>query len=379
MNEVKIFLVGGGTGGPTTPLLAIAEEVRGLKPAAEIFFIGHRGKIDSQFLQGAPFPVKYLSLPAGKWRRYFSLLNVSDVFKTILGFIKALYLMQRFRPDIVVGAGSFVQVPVAWAAFFYRVPVIIHQQDLQILLSTRLAAPAAKFITVSFDLSAKELPSSSGLFSKAREKKIIWTGNPVRRAILEGSREEGRKLFHLRAELPVLLVMGGGTGAEHINEALEQALPELLKYVEVIHITGGRSSRLLREQLPESFAPRYHDAQFLGRDLAQAYAAADLVLARGGMATIAELSSLGKPAILVPLPGAQEENARLLAFLQAAVGVSEAHLKPQLLVRLVRKILWSREIQETLRENINKIMPHDAAQKLAKLIVKIYEERHSTK
>ncbi|MBI4050054.1 MAG: UDP-N-acetylglucosamine--N-acetylmuramyl-(pentapeptide) pyrophosphoryl-undecaprenol N-acetylglucosamine transferase [Candidatus Doudnabacteria bacterium] len=376
---MTIFLAGGGSGGPTTPLLAVATELKKQKKDVEIFFIGNNRRLDQPFLQDFGSPVKYLSLPAGKWRRYFSLLNLTDLLRTFFGFWKALYLLKRYQPDIVIGAGSFVQVPLAWAAFFRKIPVLVHQPDLPILLSTRLVVPVAKVITVSFNLSGKELPASSGLFKRGGKDRVIWTGNPVRREILHGSREQARQIFGLAGGRPVLLVMGGARGARRINETVAAALPELLRYVEVIHATGGKSSaRLAREQLPSTLAGRYHDFQFLGEKLPHAYAAADLVLGRGGMATIAELSTLGKPAILVPLAGPQEENVRLLAFLKAAVGVREEYLEPKFLVRLVRKILWSREIQETLRENISRLMPHDADRKIAKLIVKICEEHQPT-
>lgn len=369
---MRIFLVGGGTGGPTAPVFAVAGALRELQPQTEFFFISTGTVIDKRFQGSLKIKADWLTIPAGKWRRYFSPLNLVDIFKTLYGFLRFLYLLKKNHPDIIFGAGSFVQVPVAWAARISGIPVVIHQQDLTVLLSTRLALPATRLITTTFDLTAKDLPDSSGLFAKTPRGKVVVTGNPLRRELLRGSVAQARQVFGLNDKFPTLLVIGGGGGARRLNEAIISSLPELTKYVQVIHITGGRSKKIVHS--------RYHQFEFLEDDLAHAYAVADLVISRAGMSTIAELSALGKAAIIVPLPNsAQMENVRYLASCKAAVGVLEDYLEPRFIVSLVRKILWNREIQNTLKTNIKKIMPHDADQKIAKLLIKVYEESRAKK
>lgn len=358
------------------PLAAVAEAVLRLQPEAEFFFAGQAGALERKLLDG--IDVKYLSVPAGKWRRYFSLLNFTDLFKTFFGFLRALYLIGKYRPHAVFGAGSYAQVPVIWAAYLRGVPAMAHQQDLELLLSTRLVAPAARSITVSFEATAANLPEGSGLFKKIRKSKIVLTGNPVRRSVLDGSAARGRKIFGLNRDYPALLIMGGGTGSEKINSVFMESAPELLKYFQVIHVTGGRAAAAPEEVKQNS---HYHPYEFLAaEELRHAYAACDLVVCRAGMSTIAELSALGKAAMLVPLPQSpQEDNVRYLTVQRAAIGVFQEFFDAELLVKVTRKVIWSRELLETLRRNIKKVLPAGAAEKIAWLLIRLAKERHEQK
>lgn len=366
---MRIFLVGGGTGGPTAPLIAVARQIRKREPETEFFFVGSGSVSERKLLSDSGFPIKILSVPAGKWRRYFSLWNLVDIFKFFFGFIRALFLIKRVRPDLVFGAGSFVQVPVAWAAFFCHVPVVVHQQDVRLLLATRLAAPVAKAVTATFDFAALDLAAFSGMFKKIPKSKVVTTGNPIRLDVLSGTRAEAERIFKLNSNFPTVLALGGATGSVRMNEVVRKSLPELLKYVQLIHVTGPDKAGTV-------VSPHYHAYEFLGaEELRHAYAAADLVVGRAGMSTISELSALGKPAILVPLPdSAQEDNARLLAFFKSAVVVFQEFFDAELLVRLVRKMLWSADLPASLSRNIKKLMPHDAAERVVKVLMKVYAE-----
>lgn len=364
---MRIFLVGGGTGGPSAPLLAVAEALRESRQDSEFFFIGTKKGVERKLLAATDLPVKFLTIPAGKWRRPFSWLNVLDLFRTAAGFLRSLYLVAHYRPDVIFAAGSYVQVPVVWAGFLLRVPAVVHQQDFRLSFATRLAAPAARAVTVCFSYSERELPEFSGLFRKLPKSKVHVTGNPVRREILRGSAAEARKIFGLGADFPTVLIMGGGMGAKRLNEIVVEALPELTRYVQIIHVTGGKSSG----QRPAP-ADHYHAYDFLGKNLNHAYAVADLVISRGGMSTITELSALGKAAILVPLPGSpQEDNVRLLAVLKLAIGVFEEMLTSEVLVSLVRKVLWDPNIQRQLREDIKNLNQPGADKQIAKLILRL--------
>ena len=371
MEKFRIFLVGGGTGGPIAPLLAVAEELRALDPKIELFFAGTGGKLEKQFLDNAGLAITNLYIPAGKWRRYFSLLNFTDLFKTFFGFLRAWYLLGKYRPAVVFGAGSYAQVPVMWAAWLRGVPVVAHQQDLEPLLSTRLVAPVAKTLTVSFEQTVAALPEGSGLFKKAGKSKVVWTGNPVRREVLSGSTARARKTFSLSRDYPTLLVMGGGTGSEKINSVLAEAVPELLRYFQVIHVTGSRPAAMPRHA-------HYHGCEFLtAAQLRHAYAVADLAVCRAGMSTIAELSALGKAAMLVPLPQSpQEDNVDYLVTRRAVIGISQDFFTAELLVNVARKAIWSKPLLETLRKNIRKVLPTDAAEKIAALLIRLGRERY---
>lgn len=364
---MKIFLVGGGTGGPTAPLLAVAEELVSQHPKTQIFMIGTRRGLEKTLLETTSVPIFYLTVPAGKWRRYLDWRNFSDIFKTLFGFVKALVLIRKHQPNVVFGAGSFVQVPVCWAAYILGIPVIVHQQDFDLLLSTRLTAPIARFVTVTFSYTGKNISDFSGMFKKIDQSKIISTGNPVRKQIHDGSAEQGRKIFGLSDDYPTILVMGGGSGSAKINEVVGQALAALCQYVQVIHLTGAKIPAPVKSQ-----NKHYHPYSFLTIDLAHAYAVADLVISRGGMSTIAELAALGKTAILVPLPGSpQEKNVLFVSALGCAIGLPEQQFTADSLVELVRKVLWDKDLQTTLKQNIKKLLPPDADKQIAKLILNI--------
>lgn len=370
---MRIVLVGGGSGGATAPVLATAEALVKLNKQIELFLIGTKFGVETKLLQLSPLPIQHLIVPAGKWRRYFSFWNLVDLFKIILGFFKSFLILKKLRPAAIFGAGSYVQVPVSWAAFLLKIPVVIHQPDRELLLSTRLVLPIAKAVTISFASGENKLPSFTGLFAKTAAKKTVLTGNPFRRELLQGKVLQARKIFNLNEDYPTLLVMGGSLGAEKINQTILRALPELSRYVQIIHLTGKKSSRTFHVR-PDAHS-NYHPFEFLGPELRHAYTVADLVICRAGMSTITELAVLGKAAILIPLPQSpQEDNVRLLSHLKCAIGVFEEFLNPGLLVKLVRKVLWSREIQEVLKRNISQIMPRDADLKIAKILLKIAKE-----
>jgi UDP-N-acetylglucosamine--N-acetylmuramyl-(pentapeptide) pyrophosphoryl-undecaprenol N-acetylglucosamine transferase len=367
---MKIFFVGGGTGGPTAALLAVAEALHKLESSAEFFLISGGGGVEKKLLENFRLPITHLTIPAGKWRRPFSFLNLLDFFKTAAGFLKSWFFLHKYKPDLIFGAGSYVQVPMSFAGYVSGVPIVIHQQDFVLSLSTRLVRPIAKAVTVSFSFSGKEMPEASGLFKLTRKTKIHVTGNPVRKEVFGGSAAEARKLFGLNQDYPTVLIMGGGSGAAKINEVVASALPELTKYVQVIHLTGAKLRKI-----PGQNQPHYHAYEFLSTELKHAYAVADLVVSRAGMSTISELAVLGKAVILIPLPQSpQEINAGVLARAQLVFGVAQELLTPELLVRLIRKILWDRDLSKGMSEGMKHFMPRNADRRIAHVLLKVCEQ-----
>ncbi|MEK9151858.1 MAG: glycosyltransferase, partial [Patescibacteria group bacterium] len=211
-----IVLTGGGTLGPVTPLLAVAEELKKLRPDATFHWIGTFSGPERGLVEAAGMP--FSAIRSGKLRRYFSLQNLVDHARLMLGIGDALKVLGRLRPAAVVSAGGFVAVPVAWAAALLGIPVHVHQLDLRPGLANRLTAPFAKSISVGFE----ELVGRFG-------RRAVWTGNPVRSSILKGSADEGRRLFGVSKDAPVLLVLGGGTGSAVVNSLVAGSLPRLSK------------------------------------------------------------------------------------------------------------------------------------------------------
>ena len=356
---MRIILAGGGTGGPAIPLLAVAAQIKKLKPDAEFLFVGTNSGPERQM--AAQAGIKFTTIPAAKLRRYFSLKNAWDFFVLIRGFMAARSVIKDFRPDLVFSVGSYVAVPICWAAKMAKVPILIHQQDARIGLANKLTAPFAAFITTALEQTAKEFHSGTGF---EKEPKVIteWVGNPVREDFLN-FQISGREFFNLNSDLPILLITGGATGAQQINEVVKEALPELLKAHQIIHITG-KGNRV------EYNDPNYHQYEFLAHELPTAMKIADIVVSRAGLSTIAELSALGKVAIIVPMPDShQEENAALLKKTNSAVVLDKDEFSSETLARVIVSLKFNQKRCELLSGNIRKIMPHDSAERIAKIII----------
>ena len=214
-------------------------------------------------------------------------------------------------------------------------------------------AKYAKIISVTFQKSLADFPS----------KKAVLTGNPVRADILNGNKEEGYKFFKFSPEIPTILIIGGGTGALHLNRVVMEALPELIKFCQVIHLTGGKVSKTTDH-------PRYQAHDFLAEQLKNAYAISDLVITRAGLSTLTELSALGKPAIIIPIPNShQHDNAIEFFKNNAALMIEEKNLTPQDFANAVKEVVQDKAQLQNLTRNILQIMPQNAAKNIVKMIL----------
>jgi UDP-N-acetylglucosamine--N-acetylmuramyl-(pentapeptide) pyrophosphoryl-undecaprenol N-acetylglucosamine transferase len=363
---MKILLVGGGSGGPVSPLLAISQHILKTHPKAEFLFVGTKNGPEAVMAKSAG--INFISIISGKWRRYFSWKNFVAPFQILAGIIQSLKILKAFRPTCVFGTGSFVQVPVVWAAWFFKIPIVLHQQDVRPSLANKLCEFCATKITVTFAESAKNFSTGLGLFYKKHPgDKITITGNPFREELRTANKAEAQEFFHLRPDLPTLLVLGGGTGAEFLNNLIIDCLPRLSKTVQIIHSTGhGKFKAEIKEN--------YHPFEFI-QNMAQAYAAADIVLARAGLSTLTELSNLRKLSIIVPMPQSHQElNGLFLIRAEAAIVIGQKRVTPASFIGLVRKLLFAQEAQDILKHNIGKIMPHEANEKISELILKLAEK-----
>jgi len=326
----RILLTGGGTGGHIIPLLAIAER---LPKDVKILILGSN-------IKNISFP--YKNVLAGKWRRYFSLKNFIDIFKAPLGILQALWYVFRFMPDICFGKGGYASLPGVLACWLYRIPIIIHESDTIPGAANRFSALFADKVCVSFEQAKK-------YFS---EKKVIFTGNPVRRQILLGK--------SLSKDKPVILILGGSQGAQYINEIISAILPDILKRARVIHLCGpGKISNIA--------LPGYEQYEFI-ENIEDFYATADVIVSRAGANSLAEISALKKPAIIIPLPGSsfehQRENAYVFAKNNAAIVIEEENLGPYLLRDKLFKLLDEPLVAQKMGEHAYDLNPIDAAEKI---------------
>lgn len=356
---MRIILTGGGTMGSVTPLLAVAEELKKREASAEFLWLGTKSGPEKKVVES--FGIKFRSVPAGKLRRYFSGWNFLMPFLLAAGFFKSLWLIFKFKPQMILSAGGFVAVPVIWAGWILRVTSLVHQEDLRPGLANKLTARFAKIITVTFSDSLKYFP------------RAIVTGNPVRQEIFSGSIDRAAENFNLEKDLPTIFILGGGTGATSLNKIVVAAARELVKFCQVIHMTGGRVDESLRagiENIKRETA-RYHSVEFLGKDLPDVFTVADLMISRAGMATLTELAVLGKPTVLIPISGShQEDNAYYFKKQNAVVLWDERNLTPENFSAAVRELLNNKVELESLSRNIGETMSADAAQKIVDEILK---------
>jgi UDP-N-acetylglucosamine--N-acetylmuramyl-(pentapeptide) pyrophosphoryl-undecaprenol N-acetylglucosamine transferase len=358
---MKIILSGGGSGGPVSPVLAVAEQIRKLKSQAKFLFIGTRTGPERKMVTEAG--MEYRWVPAARWRRFWSIKNLFSPFWLILGILKSLWLVYKFRPSVMFSAGGFVAVPVAWASWLCGAKIIIHQQDAQIGLANKLIRPFASCITASFEQTAKNFAGGSGLPGDRAKAVAEWVGNPVRPEVTRKN-DSAMKFFGLHGDLTILLVLGGATGAVQINKLVEELLPELVKSFQVIHQTGKGKNRI---KLKDT---NYHPIELIGfNEYTSALQLADLVISRAGLSSIAELSALGKTAIVIPMPFThQEANAQILLRANAAAVLMRKQVTKENVLKILNVLKFDPKASPLLSNNISKLMPHDAAVRIAELI-----------
>ncbi len=275
----RIVLTGGGTAGHVMPHLAILSELR--KSNFDVVYIGSGG-IEKELAVKHGIPFHQIS--TGKLRRYFSLQNFLDVFRIVVGFFEAFVLMLRLRPAVIFSKGGFVAVPVTLAAWMCGVPVVTHESDYSPGLANKIIGPFSKKILYTFPETQKYLGSG----------KAILVGSPVRPDLFSGDVETGRSYCGFSDKKPILLVMGGSQGAQRINDALRDVLPDLLSKFNIVHLTGkGKSINVS--------SPGYRGFEFVGEQLKDIFAASELVVSRAGANSIFELLALNKPMLLIPL------------------------------------------------------------------------------
>lgn len=367
--------IGGETGGPVMPLIAVAKAWQEQDSNLHPIFVDVKKSVASRVVARNNYIFK--SIFAGKLRRYWTIKNFLTPFLVLIGFIQSILILIKYRPKVAVGAGGYVQIPVIFAAWILRIPTVIHQQDIVPTLANKICALVASRITTTFEKSVKDFPQGSG-FSKnyAKFNKIEWTGNPFESKsvqISQNTKDQAQKLFKLQSDWPTVLVSGGGSGARGLNQALIHNLPELLKVAQVIHSTGVGKSVKPPIDLP-AVHDRYHQYEYI-ENMDLALVAADVVIARAGVGTITDLSAFSKISIIVPMPDSHQEwNALYLYEHEAAIVKDQRDITPETFGKIVRKVLFDVAEQKKLQKNMQNIMPHDGAQRMLKIILNLIQD-----
>ena len=372
---MRIVIAGGGTGGHTSAGLAVAAALE--KRGADIHWIGSRAGIEARRVPEAGLP--FHPIHAGKLRRYWDWQNVPDLaLRAPAGAAQSWRLLRRLRPALLFATGGFVSLPPALAARALAIPIVVHEQTAVPGLANRIVSRFARRIALTFPLSGNELP---------RDRTVL-TGNPLRPELEGGSREAACRHFSFDQALPIVYVTGGAQGSHKINRTVGEMLPALLTNCQIIHQCGdsartgdrawlGGRARALAEPLRR----RYALVPYVGAELRDVYAAADLVVGRSGAGTVNECLHLGKPAIYIPLPGTsgdeQTANARLVEAAGGGVLFPQVSLTPNRLLEAVRRLLADRSALGVMADRARSLAVPDAAQRLARLIFEVATPRSS--
>jgi UDP-N-acetylglucosamine--N-acetylmuramyl-(pentapeptide) pyrophosphoryl-undecaprenol N-acetylglucosamine transferase len=362
-----IVIAGGGTGGHTSPGLAVAAALRarGLTCA----WIGSRSGLEARRAPEAGIP--YHAIRTGKLRRALDWRNVPDVFVNApAGVLQAWRVLRRLRPHVVFATGGFVALPVALAAKLARVPVVVHEQTAVPGLANRVAARVARRVAITFAESAQFFGSTP----------TVLTGNPLRPELRTGRRASALEHFGFDPALPLVYVTGGAQGAHAINRAVGEVLPDLLAHTQCLHqcgdnpATGDRAWLTARRAaLTPTLAARYALRPWVGDELADVYAAAALVVSRAGAGTVNECCQLGVPALYIPLPGAagdeQTANATLVARAGGGAILAQAAMTPILLVEQIQELLADPARLKEMGERARSLAVPDAADRIASLLL----------
>ncbi len=364
---MRVIIAGGGTGGHLFPGLAVAEEFKNRDASTEVIFVGTEFGIEARVVPREGYPIKFV--------RAEGLVGVSAVkkikaaIKMFLSVIDSYKIIKAVRPDIVIGVGGYASGAIVFLAFLLSIPTIILEQNSVPGLTNKVLGRFVDTVCITYQESIPFFPKT----------KTFLTGNPIRMHIFKGNIGAGHKLFSLGEGLFTVFVFGGSSGASSINTALVDALNhlrDLKDKVQFLHQTGQRDYETVRNA--------YRRADFKGTitpfiyQMGEAYAVADIVISRAGATTLAELTALGKPAILVPYPYAagnhQEMNARKLKGISAAKMILDSELKGEILADSIRELYMNEAIRTEMQKNSRSVGRPDACAKVVDIAMSLVKQ-----
>ena len=353
ITQYRFLFAGGGTGGHLYPAIAVADEIKRIKPESEILFVGTKSKIEGRVIPQLGYGFKSIWIKG--FSRKINLSNFLFPVKLIVSVLQSLFISFRFKPNVAIGTGGYVAGPAIWGASVMGAKIILMESNSYPGVTTRLLEKFADEVHITFNDSKKYL---------RQPEKIKVTGNPVRQELGKSIKSEAIKYFGLDENKFTILVLGGSLGAKSINEAVAECIDDLEKNnLQIIWQTG------------KNYYDNYKKFNFTSvktldfiDDMNKAYSACDLLVARAGATTIAELSVLGIPSILIPSPHVAENhqyfNAKSLADSGAAVLILDSELKESLKNKILQ-VVRDKNLLNTLGENAKKSAKPNAANEIA--------------
>lgn len=369
---MKILLTGGGSGGHFYPLIAVAEAINEIAKnenlvSAEIFFMSDNPYDAEALIENN---ITFIPILAGKVRRYVSVSNFFDIFRTFFGIFVALKKVFSLYPDIIFSKGAYASFPVLVAARLLRIPVVIHESDSVPGRTNLWAGKFAAKIAVSYPDSAKYFP----------EAKVAFTGNPIRQAVLNVDKKGAHEYLDLEKNVPTILIIGGSLGAKLLNERVLDSLAKLVEKYQILHQTGknnveevSKTSEIILANSPNK--RRYRLFDYLNNlTLTMAAGASDLIITRAG-STIFEIASWGIPSIVIPITESNGNHQRMNAYAYGRSGaasvIEESNLTTNILLNEIDRILEDKTLREKMSMAAKNFAKPEAANKIAREIITI--------
>jgi UDP-N-acetylglucosamine--N-acetylmuramyl-(pentapeptide) pyrophosphoryl-undecaprenol N-acetylglucosamine transferase len=369
---MKIILTGGGSGGHFYPLIAVAEAINQIAKkenlvSAQMYFMSDSPYDTESLIENN---ITFIPITAGKIRRYVSISNFFDIFRTAFGVIIALKKVFSIYPDVIFSKGAYASFPVLMAAKLLRIPVMIHESDSVPGKTNLWAGKFAKKIAVSYPDTAKYFPGD----------KVAFTGNPLRKAVLNIDKTGAHEYLNLEKDTPTILIIGGSLGSQIINERILDALPKLVEKYQILHQTGknnvlevSQTSEVILTNNPNK--SRYRVFDYLNDlTLTMAAGAANLIISRAG-STIFEIACWGVPSIVIPITESNGNHQRINAYAYARSGaasvIEEANLTTNVLLGEIDRILQDKNMREKMSVAAKNFTHPDAAEIIARELINI--------
>ncbi len=367
--QINVLVSGGGTGGHIFPALSIANEVRRRYPDANILFVGAEGRMEMEKVPAAGY--KIIGLPVSGFDRKHLLRNIKVVARLLKSMTMARGILKDFKPDIAIGVGGYASGPMLKEAQKRGIPTLLQEQNSYAGVTNKLLAAKADCICVAYEGMERFFP----------QDKIVLTGNPVRRNLLDcgATPEQARQAMGVDPNKKTILIIGGSLGARTINNAIIDGLQRIgeMHGVQVIWQTGKIYDQQCSEALNASGVKNVVQMAFIS-NMDMAYRAADLVVSRAGASSISELQLLGKASILVPSPNVAEDhqtkNALALVKHDAAIMVTDADASSQLVETMLATVADDAQTA-ALGENVSHMALRDAAERIVDEVEKIIQRR----
>ena len=366
MKKLKVIVSGGGTGGHIFPAIAIAKSLENKVSDIELLFVGAKDRMEMQKVPEAGYKIEGLWISG--FQRSFSRRNLMFPFKLISSVIKSMKIVRRFKPDLVIGTGGFASGPLLFAASRKGIPSVIQEQNSYPGITNKVLSKYVNKVCVAYDNMERFFPKD----------KIIFTGNPIRKLILnfKDKREEGKKIFGVNNGKITILVVGGSLGARTINESIKESISEFANNeLNLIWQTGTSFGDVAKNIIEDINIDGISSHMFI-REMDLAYAAADIIVSRAGAIAISELCFVGKPILLVPSPNVAEDhqtqNAQSLVNKNSALMVKDVDAKRKLVSELI-SLSRNKDLQGVLSSNIQKLSVDNAAVRIADLSLNLIE------